>query len=335
MNIGVVGIGYWGPNIVRVLDGIDNVNQITVCDLKQDRLDFIKRVCPRIKTTNNFEEMLADQNLDAIAIATWPLSTHFELAKKVILSKKHVFVEKPITSSSKQARELIMLAKANNVLLHVDHTYEYSAPVIAIKEIMARGELGEILSINSERLNLGIFQNDFNVVWDLCPHDFSIINFWLDKSPTSIYATGTCHINPNIEDDAHILLKYGTSLDVHIHVGWLHPQKTRLITIIGTKKMLVYNDLETDEKIKIYDKNILVNSSSKNIRYTYQQGNIISPKVNGTEPLLEECQHFIDCIEKKIPTKTPGESGLAVVNLIEETMRAIKEKQEIEFHENY
>lgn len=334
MNIGIVGIGYWGPNLVRIFDSITEIKKIVACDLRQDRLDFIKRVCPRVKVTKNFDELLVDPSIDAIVISTWPLSTHFSLAKRVIESKKHVFVEKPITSTSKEASELITLAKQNNVLLHVDHTYEYSAPVVAIKEIIANGELGEILSINSERLNLGIFQNDFNVVWDLCPHDFSILNFWLDKTPTSIYATGTCHINKSIEDDVHILFKYGANLDVHIHVGWLHPQKTRLMTIIGTKKMLVYNDLEPEEKIKIYDKGVLVNSTSKNVKYSYKQGAVFSPNVKVIEPLLEECSNFIDCVEKKIPTKTSGESGLKVVRMIEETIRAMKEKREIEFHEN-
>jgi predicted dehydrogenase len=341
MKVGIVGLGYWGPNLVRNFSKISKVSQVVVCDLKQERIDSIKSMFPMVAGTTKYDELLDDPDVRVIAIATQPLATHYPLAKKALEKGKHVLLEKPMTSSSAQAKELIDLAKKNNVLLHVDHTFEYSAPVLMVKRLIDSGELGEIHSINMERLNLGIFYNDFNVIWDLCPHDFSILSFWLGKMPTTVYASGIGHINPKIEDDAHLILNYGNKTSAHLHVSWLYPEKVRTITVVGSKKMVVYDDNEPVEKIRIYDKGVSVNNVSKLKRsyatsfyeyiYDYKHGDIIIPKVDFVEPLLDECKHLIDCIERGVPTKTSGESGLRVIRLLEATTRSLKERKEVRF----
>lgn len=342
MKIGIVGLGYWGPNLVRNFDRISKVSQLVLCDLKQERVDAMKTAYPRAQLTKNFDDLVSDPEIKAIVISTQPLSTHYLLAKKALEHKKHVFLEKPMTSSVKEAKELIALAKKNRVLLHVDHTFEYSAPVIMVKELIKKGELGKIHSINMSRLNLGIFQRGFNVIWDLCPHDFSILNFWLEKQPRTIFASGTCHINPHIEDDAHIILNYADNLGVHIHVSWLEPQKVRKTTVVGSKKMVVYDDVEPEEKIKIYDKGVSISNVEELKKkqpadfyeaiYEYRHGDVLIPKINFKEPLADECAHFIDCIERGVPTRTPGEAGLKVIKLIEAAHKSLKEKREVKFN---
>ncbi|MFH0869439.1 MAG: Gfo/Idh/MocA family oxidoreductase [archaeon] len=341
MKVGVVGLGYWGPNLVRNFDKISKVAQVIVCDLKQERIDSIKNMFPRVIGTTSFDDLLNDPEVKAIAIATQPLATHYPLAKRALEKGKNVLLEKPMTATSAQAMELIALAKKNNVLLHVDHTFEYSAPVLMVKKLIDSGEVGDIHSINMDRLNLGIFYNDFNVIWDLCPHDFAILSFWLGKTPTTVYASGIGHINPKIEDDAHLILQYGNKTNAHLHVSWLYPEKVRTITVVGSKKMIVYDDNAPVEKIRIYDKGVSVSNVSKIKRryaasfyeyiYDYKHGDIIIPKIDFIEPLLDECKHFIDCIEKGVHTKTDGESGLRVIRLLEAASKSLKEKREVRF----
>ena len=338
-SIAIIGVGYWGPNLVRNFSKVKKVKQIHVCDLKQERLDYIKTVNSNLITTTKYDEILNNPEINAVIIATQPLATHYMLAKKAIEHGKNVFVEKPMTSSAKESRELIELAKKNNVILHVDHTFIYSKPIMMIKEMIDSGEIGEIYSIEMLRLNLGIFQNDFNVVWDLCPHDLSILDYLLGESPETVYASGGCHINLRVEDNAHVILRYKKNLTVHMHVSWLAPQKVRKITIVGSKKMVVFDDVEPVEKIKIYDKGISVETAKEfkqkyyesfaEYIYYYRHGDIKIPKIDFVEPLENEANHFIDCILESKKTKTDGNAGLKVVQIIEAANKSLKERKEI------
>ncbi len=339
MKIGVVGAGYWGPNLVRNFQKVDLVDKVVLCDLKEERLKKIKNTLPSIDTTTKLEELLEDTEIKGVAIATQPLSTHYNLGKRVLEAGKNLFVEKPMTSTSKEAKDLIRIANEKNIIINVDHTFEYSAPVQKIKEYISSGELGNILTINMIRANLGLVQNDFNVIWDLCPHDFSMLNFWLDTKPTSIYASASSNVEGNfpIEDDAHLFLDYKNGPTAHIHSSWLFPVKRREITIIGDKKMLVYDDVKPENKITIYDAGIQrVNprehhQSSQFSGNTYQnnQGDILVPRIDFTEPLFEECREFVSAIENQTKTKTDGESGLRVVQMIEKSIESLENGQKI------
>ncbi len=336
MKIGIVGAGYWGKNLIRNFDRV--ADEIVACDLRQEILGQRKSEMPSLQTTTNLEELLKDESIDAIAIATQPLSTHYLLGKQVLEAKKHLFVEKPMASSTKEAQELIEIANKNERIINVDHTFEYSAPVTMIKDIIGEGRLGKILTITMQRLNLGKVQPDFNVIWDLCPHDFSMINYWLEQMPQTMYATGSSNVdNNNVEDDAHLFLKYGDGgPSVQIHESWLFPQKIRKITIVGSKRMLVYDDIEPENKIAIYDKGVesldsngSALSSFGGIQYSYRQGDILMPKINFVEPLLTECQEFVSAIQNNGRTRTDGNSGLKVVSLLEAADKSLKEKSEI------
>ncbi|HYD03343.1 MAG TPA: Gfo/Idh/MocA family oxidoreductase [Alphaproteobacteria bacterium] len=345
ISIAIVGLGYWGPNLVRNFDKVKDVEKVYICDLKQERLDSIKAIYPNTIATRDYNEILANKEIKAVVIATQPVSTHYKLAKLALENSKNVFLEKPMTESSQQAVELIELAKKNNLIIHVDHTFEYSAPVKMIKQLIDSGEIGEIYSIEMLRLNLGIFQNDFNVIWDLCPHDFSILNYWLNTDPKDLYASGRCHINPKIEDDAHLIVNYNDKFNVHIHVSWLNPQKVRKTTIVGSKKMIVYDDADPIEKMRIYDKGVTTGNveginqeygttNPNEYTYNYRHGDILIPKIDFTEPLLDEAIHFVDCIKRGVKTKTPGESGLRVIRMIEHAAKSLKEGSRVNFNAN-
>tara|TARA_Y100000294_G_scaffold39031_1_gene35191 strand:- start:637 stop:1653 length:1017 start_codon:yes stop_codon:yes gene_type:complete len=319
IKIGVVGCGYWGPNLIRNFNGLEDVEVAYICDLNEDRLAHLKRTYPMIKSTTNYDDLLRETSLNAICIAT-PVFTHYLLAKKALEQKKHVLIEKPITSKSEDAIELINLAKKNNLKIMVGHTFEYAPAVRMLKEIINKNELGKIIYISSTRVNLGLFQDDINVVWDLAPHDISIINYLLEDSPVSINANGSANYKKKIEDVAFVAIRYPNDVIAHLHLSWLDPCKIRKLTIVGDKKMAVYDDLNAEEPIKIYDKGVEKQpyyDTFGEFKLLYKFGNTYSPKIENSEPLKIECSHFIDCIKNGKEPKSNGYSGYKVVQVLE------------------
>lgn len=333
VNIGVIGCGYWGPNLIRNFGQIDECKVISCSDLSDERLEHVKNLHPKIKTTKDCMEIINDKRIDAIAVAT-PVSTHFEIAKKSLLSDKHVLIEKPITNNSENAAELIEIAKKQKKVLMVDHTFEYTSAVKKIKEIIGNDELGRLLSIDMIRVNLGLFQKDINVIWDLAPHDISILLFLLQKMPLSVKADGMDHIQSGIVDDAHLTLKFPNKVMAHMHASWLDPLKIRKITIVGNKKMLVYDDVEQSEKIKIHDKGVTLERNRipgdryydtwEEFRMVYRKGDVEVPKLDEKEPLNVMCRHFIDCVRTGKTPVSGGISGLRVVKVIEALQESLK-----------
>jgi len=333
VNIGVIGAGYWGPNLIRNFNQSEHSKVLWCADLDDTRLKSIKDAYPDIKTTKDFMELLKDKEVDAIVIAT-PVSKHFELAKTALEHNKHVLIEKPLTSTSKHAKELIELAKKNKLILMVDHTFEYTPSVNKIKEILDKKELGDIFTIDMIRVNLGLFQRDINVVWDLAPHDISILILLMGKLPLSVKAEGMDYVLENIEDDVQITLKFDGKIRAHMHVSWLDPMKIRKITIVGNKKMLVYDDTEKEEKIRIHDKGVILEKNSlpkdkyygtwEEFKLIYKSGHVEVPELDIKEPLMIMCNHFIDCINTGKTPISDGLSGLKVVKVIEAIQESLK-----------
>lgn len=319
IKIGVVGCGHWGPNLIRNFNDLEDVKVECICDLNEERLIHFKKKYPLIKATANYDDMLKESTLKAICIAT-PVFTHYSLAKKALEQKKHVLIEKPITSNSDDAIELINLAKKNNLKIMVGHTFEYAPAVKLLKELISKNELGKIFYISSARVNLGLFQNDINVVWDLAPHDISIINYLLDGRPVSINANGSANYKKKIEDIAFVTVRYPDNVIAHLHLSWLDPCKIRKLTIVGDKKMAVYDDLNAEEPIKIYDKGVEKQphyDTFGEFKLLYKFGSTYSPRIDNSEPLKIECSHFIDCIKNEKEPKSNGYSGYQVVKVLE------------------
>jgi len=335
VNIGVIGCGYWGPNLIRNFSQLKECNVAWCSDLREERLEHIKEIYPKIKTTKNFIDIIKDRNVDAVAIAT-PVSVHFEQAKAALENNKHVLVEKPLTSNSEHAKELIKIAEKNRKVLMVDHTFEYTSAVNRMKEMLQKEELGKIFTIDMIRVNLGLFQKDINVIWDLAPHDASILLFLMGKMPLSVRAEGMAHVQNGIEDDAHLTLKFPERITAYMHVSWLDPLKIRKMTIVGNKKMLVYDDTEQNEKIKIYDKGVTLEKNSlpkdeyydtwEEFRLVYRSGGVLMPKLDNKEPLNAMCSHFIDCIKNRKKPVSDGYSGLRVIQVIEAMQESLKNK---------
>lgn len=326
LKVGVIGCGYWGPNIIRNFSQMSRTEVSRVCDLDQERLAHIRRLYPTIQTSTLYQEIINDPDIQVVAVAA-PINTHYEFAKQALKQGKHVFVEKPLAASSQEAEELISLARDTGRKLMVGHTFLYTSAVRKIKEIIDSGELGEIYYINAQRLNLGLFQKDYNVVWDLAPHDISIVLYLLDKEPVSVQSFGACHINPVIEDVATLALDFGNNLIAFLQMSWLDPDKVRKMTVVGSKKMLVYDDIQPAEKIRIYDKGVegpKYYDSFAEFHYSYKYGDVLIPKIDGGEPLQTELEHFIDCIlEDKTPL-TNGENGLQVLRVIEQAQSCLQ-----------
>lgn len=324
-NIAVIGCGYWGPNLIRNFSALPRFRVKRVCDLDKKRLVHMKRLYPVIETTTDFEEILSDSDIDAVAIAT-PVYLHYELAKRSILAGKHAFIEKPMASSVSECLELIKLKRKRDVTVMVGHTFIYSSAVKKMKEIIDSGELGEIFYISSQRLNLGLFQKDINVAWDLAPHDISIILHLLGELPCAVNCQGEAHVNSGIEDITNITLSFRNGGFATIHSSWLHPNKIRKMTIVGSKKMLVYDDTEPLEKIKIYDKRVEIPphyDTFGEFHYSYHYGDIYVPYINQTEPLKAQCQHFLDCISKEQQPNSSERDGLQVVQILEAASQSL------------
>jgi len=325
VNIAVAGCGYWGPNLIRNFNSLSDCKVKMVCDAESDRLGYVKNLYPEIKATTEFDDIVNDSEIDAIAIAT-PVRSHYAMARKSLEAGKHTFIEKPMASSVEECEELVKLAERQKLTLMLGHTFIYCAPVRKIKEIVDSGELGEIQYISSRRLNLGLFQNDINVAWDLAPHDISILLYVLNESPVSVNCQGKAHIRPGIEDVISMTLNFSGAF-ASIQNSWLDPNKVRDMTFVGTKKMLVYDDVEPTEKIKIYDKRVKVPphyDTFAEFQYSYHYGDMYAPYLKQVEPLKVECRHFLDCIKTGAKAESSGLEGLEVVRILEAASESLK-----------
>jgi predicted dehydrogenase len=326
INVAVVGCGYWGPNLIRNFSLLSECHVKYACDLEESRLQHIKSVYPKLETATKFETVIDDRDVHAVAIAT-PVRSHHLIAKACLESGKHVFIEKPMAGSVEECNDLINIAEKNNLKIVVGHTFMYSPPVRKIKEIIQRGTLGEVLYVSARRLNLGLFQKDINVAWDLAPHDISIILYVLGQIPESVNCQGQAHINPDIEDVTVMTMKFGRDGFAIIQSSWLDPNKVREMTFVGSKRMLVYDDLEQNEKIKIYDKRVETPpyyDTFAEFQYAYHYGDIYSPYLKMYEPLRMECQQFIDCIQNGSDCESDGYNGLQVVSILEGAIKSLK-----------
>lgn len=326
LKVGVVGCGYWGPNLIRNFNQLGDSEVTAAADLSVERLGHMKNLYPHLNTTRDYKSLLEDDGIDIIAVAT-PPKTHFEVAMDALEAGKHVFVEKPLATSSAECEALIATAEKKGLVLMVGHTFVYTAAVNKIKEVIDSGELGDIYYINTTRVNLGIFQDDINVVWDLVPHDVSILNYVLGSKPVEVTAQGHSYIRGRMEDVAFLTFRYPGSILAHVHVSWLDPNKIRRTTVVGSKKMLVYDDISSLEKIRIYDKGVTVQphyDTFGDFQLSYRFGDIFIPKLDDSEPLKIACQHLVDCIQREQVPRSSGRDGLNVVRVIEASNESLK-----------
>ena len=329
MIVGILGLGYWGPNLVRNFLAQKDVTKVIGCDNREERLKFISERFPSVQLTSNCEELMNGE-ADIITIAT-PVNTHYLLAKKALEKGKHIWVEKPFTSTSAQAEELIELAERKNLKIFVDHTFIYNGAVLKMKELVDKGELGNIIYFDSERINLGLFQKDVNVVWDLAPHDLSIMNFILpDHKVVAVSANGIANFNGK-ENLAHLCVHFNENTFAHFHVNWVSPVKIRRMIVGGDKKMLVYDDMENFEKIKVYNSGVEFNSTESihQALVQYRIGDMFSPKVSQTEALALGANEFITAINENRQPITSGKDGLDVVKILEASDISIKNNGQI------
>jgi predicted dehydrogenase len=326
VRVGVIGYGYWGPNIVRNFAALDNCEMVAVCDKNPAALKRASKGYPGVRATSDFSEVLRSPDIDAVAVVT-PVWTHFELAKAALENGKHVFVEKPFTSNARQAEELIELAERKNLRIMVDHTFLFSGAVRKVRDLVDQGALGPLYYFDSTRVNLGLFQHDVSVVWDLAPHDLSIMDHIIREQPEAVVTTGSRHLN-GVADMAFITVYFPGSLIAHINVNWLSPVKVRKTLIGGRDKMLVWDDLEPDEKIRIYDKGVDITSGQGvyDLLVSYRSGDVWAPKVDATEALKLELGYFVDCIQKGVNPSNDGVAGLRIVRLLEAADQSLSEK---------
>ncbi|HEY6226237.1 MAG TPA: Gfo/Idh/MocA family oxidoreductase [Verrucomicrobiae bacterium] len=326
LNVGVVGCGYWGPNLIRNFRALGDCKLKMICDLDEKRLAHLKNLYPEVEATTDYKHMLNGAGLDAIVIAT-AVRTHHPLAKAALLAGKHVFVEKPLAASVAESQEMNAIAQEKGLVLMVGHTFLYSAPVRKIKEIVDRGDIGDIRYINARRLNLGLYQKDINVTWDLAPHDISIVQYILDDLPLSVNCQGTAHVTPGVEDVTTLCLNFKKERTAIIQSSWLDPRKVREMTIVGSKRMIVYDDVAPLEKIRIYDARVETPpryDTFAEFQYAYHYGDMYVPYVKQEEPLKIECQHFLDCINHSRVPLTSGEKGMELVRILEAASVSLK-----------
>jgi predicted dehydrogenase len=329
IRVGVIGYGYWGPNIVRNFSALERCDVVAVCDRNAKALHRARKSYPAVHLTTDFSEILRSPDIDAVAVVT-PVWTHFELAKAALENGKHVFVEKPFTSNSTQATQLIELADRKNLCIMVDHTFLFSGAVLKIRELVDNGTLGPLYYFDSTRVNLGLFQHDVSVLWDLAPHDLSIMDYLIDQQPEAVVATGGNHLN-DIADMAFITVYFPGNLTAHINVNWLSPVKVRTTLLGGRDKMLVWNDLEPDEKIKVYDRGVDITNGQGvyDLLVSYRSGDIWAPKVDPTEALSLELRYFVECVLNGKSPSNNGVAGLRVVRLLEAADQSLKERGRI------
>ncbi len=329
MRIGVIGYGYWGPNIVRNFHSQDNCEVVLVADRNPNCESRLKKMFPGVGFTTDENQILTSPDIDVVAVVT-PVWTHFELAKKALENGKHVFVEKPFTYSVVQGEGLIELAERKNLRIMVDHTFLFTGAVKKIKELVDKKELGDLYYYDALRVNLGLFQHDVNVIWDLAPHDLSIMDYVIGEKPEAVVATGEKHLN-GVEDVAFITVYFPKRIIAHVNVNWLSPVKVRTTLIGGEKKMLVWNDLEADEKLRIYDKGVSMSTNPNNLHQllvSYRSGDMWAPQVEQVEALRAEATYFIKCIEGNSKPFNDGEAGLRVVRILEAADQSIRSRGE-------
>jgi predicted dehydrogenase len=329
IRIGVLGYGYWGPNIVRNFHGQERSRVVTVCDQSSKSLHRVRQSYPDMHVTSDSNELLRATDVDAIAVVT-PVRTHYELAKAALENGKHVFVEKPFTCTSAQAEELIELADRKNLKIMVDHTFLFTGAVKRIRQFIEDGTLGDLYYYDSTRVNLGLFQHDVNVIWDLAPHDLSIMDYLIKEKPEAIVATGERHLN-GVADVAYLTLYYPNNIIGHINVNWLSPVKVRTTLIGGEKKMLVWNDLEADEKIKVYDKGVEMSNGEGRYKLlvSYRSGDMWAPQIEQLEALRVEAAYFVDCVLNNKKPLNDGAAGLHVVRMLEAADQSLQQKGKI------
>ncbi|MGA2363672.1 MAG: Gfo/Idh/MocA family oxidoreductase [Candidatus Aminicenantales bacterium] len=330
VNIGVIGYGYWGPNVARNFHSASGVKLTAVSDISEKRLGLAQNHYPFIKGMKDPLDLIRSTDVDAVAIVT-PVFAHYEMAREALLAGKHIFVEKPFTSTSSQAKELIDLAAKKGLKIMVDHTFLFTGAVKKIKEIINAGELGRLLFYDSVRVNLGLFQHDINVIWDLAPHDLSVMAHLIKNKPVALSAHGSVHFEGGFEDIAYVSIEFaGNGFIAHFHVNWLSPVKIRKTLISGDKKMLVWDDIDADEKVKIYDRGVDIKSANggKNgihdLLVSYRSGDVHIPKLDGAEALKTEVQYFVQCLEKNEEPFNNGQAGLQVVRLLEAADESLK-----------
>ena len=324
IRFGVIGYGYWGPNVVRNLHGLDSAQVVAICDMNPGALAKAGKAYPDVRLTSDPDEILAATDIDAIAVIT-PVWTHFQLAKKALLNGKHVFVEKPFTATSEQALELINLAEQKHLQIIVDHTFLFTGAVKKIHELIENNTLGKLYYYDSTRVNLGLFQHDVDVLWDLAPHDLSVVDHLIGQRPEAIIATGKSHFN-GLTDVAYMTVYYPDNVIAHINVNWLSPVKVRTTLIGGENKMVVWNDLEADEKIKVYDRGVKMAGPEgvHDLRVSYRSGDMWAPKVESFEALKAEMAYFVACIENGERPFNDGIAGLRVVRMLEAAEQSLK-----------
>ena len=328
IKVGVIGYGYWGPNLVRNFMLAPGSAVTRVCDVREERLTPLHKVYPGVKTCNRSEDLINDPAIDAVVIAT-PVSSHYELALAALKAGKHVLVEKPLASTSDQARRLIDEAAARKLVLLVDHTFVYTPAVRKMREIIVSGQLGQIYYYDAVRVNLGLFQHDVNVIWDLAIHDLSIMDYVLPERPVAVAATGISHIPGQPENVAYITLFFASPQIAHVHVNWLTPVKVRHTLIGGSEKMILYDDLEPSEKLKVYDKGIRVTPGLEDVYrmlVSYRLGDMWAPRLDTTEALQTEALHFIACVENGREPETDGQAGLRMINMIEAAETSLRDR---------
>lgn len=328
VNVGLVGFGYWGPNLARNFSSRPGCSLLGICEMNPIRAELARQQYPGSLITADYYKLLKIQEIDAILIAT-PVGSHFELARAALMAGKDILVEKPFTTTLAEAEELVGIAKKNSRIIAVDHTFLFTGAVQKIKKVVESGEMGDLLYIDSVRINLGLFQNDVNVIWDLAPHDISIINHLVDLDPVAVTAVGISHTSNGLEDIAYVHIEYPGQLIAHLHLNWLAPAKIRRTLIGGTNKMIVYDDMEPSEKVKIYDKGIVVRNeqdvnSIHKVIVDYRTGDMVAPKLDNKEALSAEADHFIACVRDRAQPLVDGQAGLRVVRILEATQKSIQ-----------
>ena len=322
LRVGVIGAGYWGPNLVRNLSEAPGAAPVAVADLSPERLDAMRKRFPAIRTTTDHHELLADSRIDAVCIAT-PVGSHRALAEEAFAAGKHVFVEKPLAGTISDAEAIVGAASRASRTLMVGHTFVYNPAVVEVKRILAADGVGRVHYIDSQRVNLGLHQFDVNVLWDLGPHDVSITLYWLDEEPAWVQASGGCFVQREIEDVVFLMMGFPSGAIAHAHLSWLAPSKLRTMTVIGSRKMVLYDDVQAVEKVKVYDQGV-DKLSGEELRRSYRAGDIHSPRVAVTEPLQLEMRHFIECVRDGTRPRSDGEAGLRVVRVLDAGMRSLR-----------
>lgn len=328
IRVAVIGYGYWGPNLVRNFSTSERTRVVAVCDLDDRRLAAVSRQYPGVRVTTRTEEIFSSADIDAVAIAT-PVRFHYELALAALRAGKHVLVEKPVTETAEQCQQLIDEAEQRGLVLMVDHTFIYTPAVRKMRDLVQSGELGEVYYYDSVRVNLGLFQSDVNVLWDLAVHDLSIIEYVLDQVPVAVSATGISHVDGAPENIAYLTLFFDSKTIAHINVNWLAPVKVRQTLVSGSKKMIVFNELEPSEKIKVYDKGIVLNEDADQMNTLiagYRTGDMWAPQLANTEALAAEVAHFADCVAGKARPLTDGRMGLNVVKVLEAASASLRDR---------